>query len=75
MMGDDPSTSALNNYLQMCDVDNVFAIGATTFPHFPGHHPTPTVGALAYRAAEGIENYLTNGGQLVTRQQNKKRVG
>lgn len=65
IMGSDPETSAVNNYLQMWDVDNLFVVGATAFPHFPGHHPTPTVGALSYRAAEGIELYLKNGGQLV----------
>lgn len=65
VMGDDPETSAVNNYLQMWDVDNLFVVGASAFPQFPGHHPTPTVGALSYRAAEGIEQYLDNGGQLV----------
>ena len=32
---------------------------------FAGHHPTSTIGSLGYRAAEGIEKYLKNGGQLV----------
>jgi len=64
IMGQDSNTSAINNYLQMWDVDNVFVVGASALPHFPGHHPTPTVGALAYRAAEGIEMYLQNSGQL-----------
>lgn len=63
-MGDDPETSALNNYLQMWDAENVFVVGASAFPHFGGHHPTATVGALAYRAAEGIDKYLKGGGLL-----------
>lgn len=67
IMGADPATSAVNNYLQMWDVDNLFVVGAANFPQFAGHHPTETVGALAYRAAEGIEKYLKNGGQLVAR--------
>lgn len=62
IMGADPETSAVNNYLQMWDVDNLFVVGASALPHFGGHHPTATVGALAYRAAEGIEKYLQNGG-------------
>ncbi|GAA0441758.1 GMC family oxidoreductase [Lentibacillus halophilus] len=64
VMGDDPNTSAVNNYLQMWDVDNLFVVGGSAFPQFGGHHPTPTIGALAYRAAEGIEKYMNDGGQL-----------
>ncbi|TQR21657.1 GMC family oxidoreductase [Psychrobacillus vulpis] len=65
IMGADPNTSALNNYLQMWDCENVFVPGASAFPHNSGMNPTGTVGALAYRAAEGIEKYLKNGGSLV----------
>src|SRR5699024_6703877 len=54
IMGDDPDTSVLNNYLQMWDMDNIFVIGASAFPHNGGYNPTGTVGALAYRAAEWI---------------------
>lgn len=64
VMGDDPKTSAVNNYLQMWDVDNLFVVGGSAFPQFGGHHPTPTICALAYRASEGIEKFLDNGGQL-----------
>lgn len=76
IMGDDPETSAVNNYLQLWDMDNVFVIGASAFAHNSGYNPTGTVGALAYRAAEGIEKYLDKGGQLVTanRQSNTKHV-
>lgn len=65
VMGDDPKTSAVNNYLQMWDVDNLFVVGGSAFPQFGSHHPTPTIAALAYRAAEGIEKYMDEGGQLV----------
>lgn len=65
IMGADSETSAVNNYLQMWDVDNLFVVGASAFAHNGGMNPTGTVGALAYRAAEGIQNYLENGGQLV----------
>lgn len=65
VMGDDSKTSAVNNYMQMWDVDNLFVVGGSAFPQFGGHHPTPTICALAYRASEGIEEYLDNGGQLV----------
>src|SRR5699024_9839900 len=65
VMVDDLKTSVVNNYLQMWDVDNLFVVGGSAFPQFGGHHPTPTICALAYRASEGIEKFLDNGGQLV----------
>ncbi|WP_301109723.1 GMC family oxidoreductase [Sporosarcina sp.] len=65
IMGKDPETSALNSYLQMWDFENVFVPGASAFPHNSGYNPTTTVGALSYRAAEGIDKYLKNGGSLV----------
>ncbi|MBB6636555.1 GMC family oxidoreductase [Cohnella thailandensis] len=65
MMGADPATSAVNNYLQMWDAENVFVCGASAFAHNSGYNPTATVGALAYRTAEGVEKYLAKGGSLV----------
>lgn len=65
IMGSDPSTSVVNNYLQMWDAENVFIIGASAFAHNSGYNPTATVGALTYRAAEGILAYLEKGGSLV----------
>jgi len=65
IMGSDPDTSAVNSYLQMWDAENVFVCGATAFAHNSGYNPTATVGALAYRTAEGIEKYLQKGGMLV----------
>ena len=65
IMGAEPSTSVVNNYLQMWDTHNVFVVGACNFPQNAGFNPTGTVGALAYRAAEGIIKYHKNGGSLV----------
>lgn len=66
IMGSDPQESAVNNYLQMWDFPNVFVIGASAFPQNAGFNPTGTVGALAYRAADGIVNrYRKNPGPLV----------
>jgi gluconate 2-dehydrogenase alpha chain len=66
IMGADPRDSAVNNYLQMWAYPNVFVVGASAFPQNPGYNPTGTVGALAYRAADGIVNkYRTNPGLLV----------
>lgn len=64
IMGDDPNTSAVNNYSQMWDMDNLFVVGASSFPHNSGYNPTDTVGALAYRAAEGVIKYQKSGGIL-----------
>ncbi|PMC35937.1 GMC family oxidoreductase [Bacillus sp. UMB0899] len=65
IMGADPELSAVNNYLQMWDAENVFVAGASAFPHNSSFNPTGTVGALSYRAAEGIVKYLKQGGLLV----------
>ncbi|EJL28828.1 GMC family oxidoreductase [Brevibacillus sp. BC25] len=66
IMGASPDTSAVNNYLQMWDAENVFVVGASAFAHNSGYNPTGTMGALSYRAAEGILKYRKSaGGMLV----------
>lgn len=65
IMGDNPETSAVNSYMQMWDAENIFVIGASAFPHNSCFNPTGTIGALSYRASEGIEKYLKDGGPLV----------
>ncbi|ALS75218.1 GMC family oxidoreductase [Planococcus rifietoensis] len=65
IMGGDPATSVVNNYLQHWDMENLFVVGAGNFAHNGGYNPTGTVGALAYRCAEGIIKYSQDGGSLV----------
>ncbi|MBV9427454.1 MAG: GMC family oxidoreductase [Bradyrhizobiaceae bacterium] len=66
IMGDNPSNSALNKYLQSWDVPNLFVQGATAFPQNAGYNPTGTVGALAYWSAAAIRSqYLKSPGPLV----------
>ena len=65
IMGADPNTSVVNNYLQMWDAENVFVVGASNFPQNAGFNPTGVVGGLAYRAADGILKYHKSGGSLV----------
>jgi len=66
IMGTDPKTSVVNRYLQSWDADNLFILGASTFPQNPGHPPTGPVGALAYWSAEAIiTRYLKAPGALV----------
>lgn len=65
VMGNDPATSVVNTQLQHWDAENLFVVGAGNFAHNGGYNPTGTVGALAYRAAEGIVKYSKTGGSLV----------
>ena len=65
IMGADPGTSVVNNFLQHWDAENLFVVGAGNFAHNGGYNPTGTVGALAYRCAEGIIRYSREGGSLV----------
>jgi len=66
IMGTDPTSSAVNRYLQSWDVPNVFVMGASAYPQNAGYNPTGTVGALTYWAAEAIvTRYLKNPGPLV----------
>ena len=65
IMGAEPGTSVVNNYLQHWDAENLFVVGAGNFAHNGGYNPTGTVGALAYRCAEGVIRYSKEGGLLV----------
>jgi len=65
IMGADPGTSVVNNFLQHWDAENLFVVGAGNFAHNGGYNPTGTVGALAYRCAEGVIRYSREGGSLV----------
>src|ERR1700676_784533 len=66
IMGTDPSTSAINRYLQSWDVPNLFVMGASAFPQNAGYNPTGTVAALAFWSAAAIRGkYLKNPGPLV----------
>ena len=65
VIGSDPTTSALNRYLQTWDVPNVFVMGASAFPQNAGYNPTGTVGALTYWALDAIFDYLKSPRALV----------
>ena len=65
IMGTDPSSSAVNSYMQVWDVPNVFSMGASAFPQNAGYNPTGTVGALAYRTANAVvSRYIKSPGLL-----------
>ncbi|ARD46876.1 GMC family oxidoreductase [Sporosarcina sp. P33] len=65
IMGKDPATSAVNTYSQMWDMENLFVLGGSSFPHNSNHDPTETIGAFAYRASEGMITYLEGDGGLL----------
>jgi gluconate 2-dehydrogenase alpha chain len=66
VMGENPTTSAVNRYLQSWDVPNVFVIGASNYPQNASWNPTGTLGALTYWAIDAIKNkYLKNPAPLV----------
>jgi gluconate 2-dehydrogenase alpha chain len=59
IMGADPKLSAVSGWMQSWDVNNVFVLGASAFPHNSAYNPTGPVAALAYRSAEAIrDRYL-----------------
>ncbi|MFJ7917125.1 MULTISPECIES: GMC family oxidoreductase [unclassified Lysinibacillus] len=60
-----PEDGVVNNYLQHWNAENLFAVSAGNFAHNSGYNPTGTLGALAYRCAEGIVKYSKSGGSLV----------
>ncbi|WJY28084.1 MULTISPECIES: GMC family oxidoreductase [Sporosarcina] len=74
IMGADPETSAVNTYSQVWDMDNLFVVGASSFPHMSSSNPTATVGAMAYRAAEGMIKFLEEGGQLVKQEKDTAKA-
>jgi choline dehydrogenase-like flavoprotein len=66
IMGTDPTTSAVNRYLQDWEASNLFVMGGAVFPQNAGHNPTGTIGALTYWSAKAItEQYLKSPGPLV----------
>jgi gluconate 2-dehydrogenase alpha chain len=67
IMGSDPSTSAVNRYLQSWDAHNVFVVGTSAYPQEPGYNPTGTLGALAYWSVDAIKKqYLRNPAPMVS---------
>ena len=66
VMGADPATSVVNQYLQSWDVPNVFVVGGSAFPQNGAVGPTETIGMLACWAADGLKDYLKKpAGQLL----------
>ena len=65
IMGASPENSVINPYLQHWDIPNLFVLGASSFPQNFSSHPTMTVLAQTYRAADAIvERYLKRSAPL-----------
>ncbi len=60
-MGSDPKTSVLNGYCQTHDVGNLFVIDTSCFVSFPGHNPSLTAQAIAYRSCDYIKREWRGG--------------
>jgi gluconate 2-dehydrogenase alpha chain len=66
IMGENPTTSVVNKYLQSWDLHNLWVVGACAYPQNDGYNPTGTLGALAFWAADTLVNkYMRNPGPLV----------
>ena len=53
-MGNDPKISVVNKYHRAHDVPNLFVVDGTSFVTGGRNHPTLTISALAFRAADHL---------------------
>ena len=60
-MGDDPKTSVLDSWNRCHDVKNLLVVDAACFVSHPEKHPTLTIMALAYRAADHLAEDIRAG--------------
>jgi gluconate 2-dehydrogenase alpha chain len=65
IMGASPERSVVNTHLQHWQVENLFVVGASSFPQNASGNPTLTVLALTFRTADAIiDRYLKAPGSL-----------
>src|SRR5690625_3111640 len=74
IMGDNPETSAVNNYSQVWEMENIYLNGVISLTHLNNSNPTETIVDFAYRDAEDMINYLENGGGLLVEGKRRKRT-
>ncbi|HUR33146.1 MAG TPA: GMC family oxidoreductase, partial [Vicinamibacterales bacterium] len=60
-MGNDPKTSVVNRHHRVHDVPNLFIVDGSTLVTGGRNHPTMTIQALAFRAADHITKAAKNG--------------
>jgi len=59
-MGADPKASAVSPHLQHWDAQNLFVVGASTYPQNSGYNPTGPLGALSLRLGDDLDRYIAN---------------
>jgi gluconate 2-dehydrogenase alpha chain len=57
-MGADPRTSVVSPHLQHWDAQNLFVVGASTYPQNSGYNPTGPLGALSLRLGDDLNRYI-----------------
>lgn len=57
-MGAHPETSVVSPHLQHWDAENLFVVGASTYPQNSGYNPTGPLGALALRLGDDLTSYM-----------------
>ena len=60
-MGEDPKRSALNGYMQMHEVPNVFVVDGSAFPTPTEKNPTLSILAFAWRATDYLAEQMRLG--------------
>jgi choline dehydrogenase-like flavoprotein len=64
-MGNDPKTSVVNKFNRAHEVPNLFIVDGSSFVTSGRNHPTCTIEALAFRAADHIAKIARNGSMTV----------
>ncbi len=57
-MGAHPETGVVSPHLQHWDAQNLFVVGASTYPQNSGYNPTGPLGALALRLGDDLTSYV-----------------
>src|SRR5690625_2403057 len=73
IMGNDPALSAVNHYSQGREKESISVLGASSVPHRVPQRAA-TIGAFAYRAAEGMIQYLEEGEGLLVEPKEKSNA-
>jgi len=58
VMGAEPKTSVVSPHLQHWDAQNLFVVGASTYPQNSGYNPTGPLGALSLRLGDDLDRYV-----------------
>jgi choline dehydrogenase-like flavoprotein len=60
-MGNDPNNSVVNKFHRAHDVPNLFIVDGSSFVTGGRNHPTMTISALAFRAADALVRAARSG--------------